>query len=102
MVEINTPTSCPGYSPSSSNTAKLPNKGWTTSYKIMIGTFSLFIIYCGIGAFLNKRKDPEATICESIPNREFWLSLPSHIKDGAAYVCELIGDLIDRVRGNSY
>mmetsp|Transcript_35578 Transcript_35578/g.6407 ORF Transcript_35578/g.6407 Transcript_35578/m.6407 type:complete len:94 (+) Transcript_35578:364-645(+) len=69
LIDINTPTSCPGYSSNAS--AKVPSKGYTTTYKILLGTCSLLIIYCILGIFLNKRKDPEATICESLPNRSF-------------------------------
>lgn len=55
--------------------------------------------YCALGIFLNKRKDPELPIYESIPHKDTWQNLPALVKTGVLYSYERSVDLIDKIRG---
>ena len=42
--------------------------------------------YLVVGTALNKRKNPDQGVLESLPNKRFWKELPGLAKDGCVFV----------------
>ena len=47
---------------------------------VLLSALALIGLYIGGGIIINKRSDPDLTIYESFPNREYWIDLSCTIK----------------------
>ncbi len=56
----------------------------SSSFLVMLLT--IFIIYCAIGVAYKRNKLGVTDWKESIPNVDFWVEVPGHLKDGAVWV----------------
>lgn len=53
-------------------------------FKIFIGILVIFVLYFGIGVFLNNRIHGHTGV-EALPHHEFWMQFPSYVVEGIKF-----------------
>lgn len=95
--EVYTRDICPGKAGVPKKSKSLSTLTW-----ILIITTIIIVLYCIIGALLNKKHNPELPIFETIPNKHFWQEIPSLVSTSVQYTVEKSKDMINRVTGREY
>ena len=76
------------------------NLSWGSIF--LIGLLVSLVLYCVLGTYLNYKNGENQSISESIPNKDFWVELPSLVFTGIHFSLSKSLECINRLRGKEY
>lgn len=102
-LDFNTKLACIGSSKSDSAfpTPAAQTQGLSSGSKFLIFLFIGTLLYCGLGIAYNKYTT-DATLLESIPQKEFWMEVPSLAADGMSYSVTKVKVALGSIKGQSH
>ena len=83
-----------------SKTGKIiKSKSLSWGWIFLIGLLISLVLYCILGVYFNYRNGERDSISDSIPNKEFWIELPSLVYTGIHFSVFKTVECINRLRG---
>jgi hypothetical protein len=85
IFDFDTRYACPKSVKESMSSGGDTGSGISWGTIVLIGMGLVLVLYCGLGVYLNSKKDENTGYSEAIPNLEFWRELPGLVAEGCSF-----------------
>ena len=76
--------------------------GFSQGTKFLICLIVATLTYLIVGTCMNRRNNEEdSSICNNLPNKDFWISLPGLCSDGITFCARKVKSVISGQKGDS-